>query len=262
MTIRLLAVDGFNLIRRIYEAILYKSKGENKTKSVNVQEVSQVVEATKSSLARALKEHEPSHAAVVMDQHIQTWRHLLYSDYKANRAGTPAILMSNIAYFTEAFASLGVKSFSVDGYEADDIVATMATSVSKNHNEVIILSTDKAYLQLMNDSVVVFDHFAKKRFNRAYIQQKYGVSIEQYIDYLALVGAGSNNIKGVQGIGPKSAVSLLSEFGSLDCILSDKSQSALTKKVKASRSEAIRSRLLVTLKVDVELGQNLKSFRL
>ena len=262
MAIRLLAVDGFNLIRRIYEAISPKPKGENETKRVTAQEVSQVVESTKSSLARALKEHKPSHAAVVMDQQKQTWRHLLYSDYKANRSETPALLTSNIADFTEAFSSLGVKSFGVDGYEADDIVATMADGVSNTHNEVIILSTDKSYLQLINNSVVVFDHFAKERFDHDYIQQKYGVSVEQYVDYLALVGASSNNIKGVPGIGPKSAVSLLSEFGCLDCILSDESQSALSKKVKASRSEAIRSKLLVTLKVDVELGQNLKSFRL
>ena len=90
------------------------------------------------------------------------------------------------------------------------MVATLATVVAANNGGVVILSTDKIYLQLVNDKVIVYDHFANKRCDRVYIEEKYGIAQEQYIDYLALVGANSNNIKGVQGIGPKSAVTMLS----------------------------------------------------
>jgi protein Xni len=114
----------------------------------------------------------------------------------------------------------------------------------------------------VNDKVIVYDHFANKRCDRVYIEEKYGIAQEQYIDYLALVGANSNNIKGVQGIGPKSAVTMLSEHASLDLILSAQPASTMLKKVSAGSSNALRSRQLVTLKTDVELGQNLKSFRL
>ena len=262
MSIRFLVIDGFNLIRRIYEARIHKEKPQSESSNVSAEEMKQVIEATKSSLARALKAHQPTHAAVVMEHHDKTWRHLLYPEYKANRSETPPMLLSKLPEFAAAFAELGVQSFGIDSYEADDVVATLATVVAANNGGVVILSTDKIYLQLVNDKVIVYDHFANKRCDRIYIKEKYGIVQEQYIDYLALVGANSNNIKGVQGIGPKSAVTMLSEHASLDHILSAQPTSTMLKKVSAGSSNALRSRQLVTLKTDVELGQNLKSFRL
>lgn len=262
MPIRFLVIDGFNLIRRIYEARIHKEKHQGESSSVSGEDMKQVVEAAKSSLARALNTHQPTHAAVVMEQHDKTWRHLLYPEYKANRSETPPMLMSKLPQFEAAFAELGVRSFGVESYEADDVVATLAAVVAKNNGEVVILSTDKIYLQLVNDKVIVYDHFADQRCDRNYIKEKYGIVQAQYIDYLALVGANSNNIKGVQGIGPKSAISMLAEYASLDRILSAQPASTMLKKVSTGRSNAIRSRQLVTLKTDVELGQNLKSFRL
>ena len=262
MSIRFLVIDGFNLIRRIYEARIHKDKDQNKSRDVSAQDMFQVIEATKTSLARALKAHQPTHAAVVMEHHDKTWRHLLYPEYKANRSETPPMLLSKLPEFAAAFTDMGVQSFGIDSYEADDVVATLASVVAANNGEVVILSTDKSYLQLVNDKVIVYDHFANKRCDRAYIKEKYGIDQQQYIDYLALVGANSNNIKGVQGVGPKSAVILLSEHGSLDRILSAQPDSAMLRKVNASSPDALRSKQLVTLKIDVELGQNLKSFRL
>ena len=262
MPISFLVIDGFNMIRRIYEARIHKENHQDKSSHVSKEDAKQVVEAAKSSLARALKEHQPTHAAVVMEQHDKTWRHLLYPEYKANRSETPPMLINNRSEFAAAFAALGVQSFGIDSYEADDVVATLATVVANNHGEVVILSTDKIYLQLVKDKVIVYDHFANKRCDRNYIKEKYGIAQEQYIDYLALVGANSNNIKGVQGIGPKSAKTLLAEHASLDRILAAQPASTMLKKVSTGKSDALRSRQLVTLKTNVELGQNLKSFRL
>ena len=262
MPIRFLAVDGFNLIRRIYEARIHKEKHQSESIDVSGEDMKQVIEATKSSLVRALKEHQPTHAAMVMEHHEKTWRHLVYPAYKANRSETPPILLSSLPQFITAFSEIGVQSFGIYSYEADDVIATLATVVSVNNGEVVILSTDKIYLQLVNDKVIVYDHFANKRCDRAYIEEKYQIVQDQYIDYLSLVGDKSNNIKGVQGIGPKSAVTMLSEHDSLDRILSAQPTSTMLKKVSASSADALRSRQLVTLKIDVELGQNLKSFRL
>lgn len=262
MSIRFLAVDGFNLIRRIYEARIHRQKDQPESSEVTSEDMIQVVEATKSSLARALKEHQPTHAAVAMEHHDETWRHLLYPDYKANRSETPSMLLSSLQQFVTAFGELGVQSFEIDSYEADDVIATLATVVSVHDGEVIILSTDKIYLQLVNDKVIVYDHFANKRCDKAYVKAKYEIAQDQFTDYLALVGDQSTNIKGVQGIGPKSAVTLLSEHDSLDHILSAEPVSTMLKKVDAGRADALRSKQLVTLKTDVELGQNLKSFRL
>ena len=155
MSIRFLVIDGFNLIRRIYEARIPKKKHESESGDVSAEDMKQVIEATKSSLVRALKAHQPTHAAMVMEQHGKTWRDLLYLEYKANRSETPPMLLSKLPEFGAAFAEIGVQSFGIDGYEADDVVATLATVVAANNGEVVILSTDKIYLQLVNDRVVV-----------------------------------------------------------------------------------------------------------
>ena len=175
MPIRFLVIDGFNLIRRIYEARIHKEKHQGESSSVSGEDMKQVVDAAKSSLARALNTHQPTHAAVVMEQHDKTWRHLLYPEYKANRSETPPMLMSKLPQFEAAFAELGVRSFGVESYEADDVVATLAAVVAKNNGEVVILSTDKIYLQLVNDKVIVYDHFADQRCDRNYIKEKYGI---------------------------------------------------------------------------------------
>ena len=262
MSIRFLAVDGFNLIRRIYEARITRHRNPDEASEVSDQEMTDVIEAAKSSLTRALNKHQPTHGAVVMEHHDKTWRHLLYPAYKANRSATPPSLLANLEAFAAAFNELGVSSFAVDSYEADDVIATVATVVADHEGEVIILSTDKIYLQLVSSRVIVYDHFADKACDTAYVETRYDIRQGQYIDYLSLVGDKSNNVKGVQGIGPKSAAAMLSEFGSLDRILAVEPLSAMLKKVSVSCSDALRSRQLVTLKTDVELGQNLKSFRL
>ena len=221
-----------------------------------------VVAAVKSSLQRALSAHHPSHAALVLEHHDKTWRHLLYPAYKANRGPTPPLLLDCLDQLSEATGELGITTISIPSYEADDVIATLATVVSVHNGKVIILSTDKIFLQLVNDKVIVYDHFANKRCDRTYVEERYEIAQHQYIDYLALVGDKSNNVKGVQGIGPKSAVTMLSEHDSLDRILSAEPASTMLKKVNENSADALRSKQLVTLKTNVELGQNLKTFRL
>lgn len=223
--------------------------------------MSSVVDAAKQSLQRALSRHKPTHAAFVLEDHDKTWRHLLYADYKADRSPTPQMLLDHLTDFSEAFSAMGVASCSVPNYEADDVIATIASVVASHDGDVVILSTDKIFMQLVNRCITGFDHFNERVLDMTFIESKYGLRSHQYIDYLALVGDKSNNIKGVPGIGPKSALELLSSFSDLDSVLVAK-DNKLAAKVQAAAAEAIRCRQLVTLKTDVELGRNLKSFRL
>ena len=153
-------------------------------------------------------------------------------------------------------------SCGVASYEADDVIATMVTAVTRHDGNAIILSTDKIYLQLVGPRITVYDHFAEQTFDQAYIEKRYGIRLGQYVDYLSLVGDKSNNIKGVPGVGPKSAIEIFGKFEGLDEILSSVEDSSIVNKVQGSEVEARRSRQLVTLKTNVELGLNLKSFRL
>ena len=251
MKVRFLAIDGFNLIRRIYEA----------RNPLATTDMPAVIDATEQSLQRALNRHKPTHAALVMEDHDRTWRHLLYSDYKANRSPTPDLLLQHIDGFNRAAENLGISSCSVANYEADDVIATITTVVADRDGEVVILSTDKVFLQLLRPTVIASDHFNDRLYGVDVIERDYGVRPDQYIDYLALVGDKSNNVKGVPGIGPKSAVELLARYSTLDALLNAEDD-RLAEKVQAAEVEAGRCRQLVRLKTDVELNRNLKSFRL
>ena len=252
MKIRFLAIDGFNLIRRIFEARHAES----------AKDMLEVVGAAKNSVQRALGKHSPTHCAVVLEQHDKTWRHLLYPEYKANRSATPLLLIDHLDEFRTAFLELGVDSCEVSNYEADDVVATIASVVSSHDGECIILSTDKVYLQLLSGAVAVYDHFNDAALDSEYVQKKFQVSVARYVDYLSMMGDRSNNIKGVTGIGPKAALELLDQFHSLDNILRQQPGSRLLDKVLAAESDARRCYQLISLKRDVELGRTLKSFRI
>ncbi|MCH2597180.1 MAG: flap endonuclease Xni [Pirellulales bacterium] len=246
---KLLLIDAFNLIRRIFAAR-------------SGSELESVVMASKRSAQRALREHEPTHVVMVFEKHDRTWRHLLYKNYKANRLPTPEVLLDGVDEFVAGFKEIGINSFALDSYEADDVIATFASVVANTNNRAIILSSDKMYLQLLSAHIKVADHFSHQFLEQSDVEWRYGVGVGQLTDYWALVGDGSNNIKGVPGIGPKTAVKLLGQYGSLDRILSERGGDKVLDKMYQSEQIAIRCKQLVTLKTDVELGTNLRRFRM
>ena len=246
---KLLLIDAFNLIRRIFEARLGS-------------DLESVVSASKQSSQRALREHEPTHVVMVFEKHDRTWRHLLYKNYKANRSPAPEVLLGGVDEFVAGFKEIGINSFALDSYEADDLIATFASGVANAGNQAIILSSDKMYLQLLSAQVKVANHFSHQFLEQSDVEQRYGVGVRQLTDYWALVGDSSNNIKGVPGIGPKTAVKLLDQYGSLDRILSERRENKFLDKIHQNEQLAIRCKQLVTLKTDVELGTNLRIFRM
>lgn len=271
--VNVLVIDGFNLIRRIYEAgktdrtsaDAHVSGDGNNNENNNENEkenLERTVSSTASSIKRALEYHKPSHACCVLDSHDKTWRHLLYFPYKADRKKTPSVLLDNLGAFEQACDQLGVRSLKLESYEADDVIATMACGIASGHGNAVILSTDKSYLQLLGDHISVYDHFKNCAISPEDVVEKYGVRVDQLTDYWALAGDRSNNIKGVEGVGEKTAQKLLTEFDTLDAILRSDSNEKSVGRIKRDRDVALRCQVLVKLKLDVEMGINLKDLRL
>ncbi len=248
---QVLLVDSFNLVRRLYEARPHDDGAVEQ----------EVITSAEQSLKRALREHKPSHVCCVFDSHEKTWRHLLFPDYKANRKPTPQPLLEAIPQFESAFLELGVQSICVPGYEADDVIATLAKGISKKDGDVTILSTDKNFLQLLDDHVIVYDHFNERECSRNWVIEKYGVRHDQLVDYWTLTGDTTINVKGVPKIGPKTAQQLIESFGSLDSLLENPPDDTVGDRLKAYRQDADICWQLVQLKTDVEVGVNLNQLR-
>jgi protein Xni len=252
--IHFLLVDGLNLVRRVYAA----QPGEDDPEHVQGALTSSV-----ASLQRALRECQPTHAACVFEGEGPSWRHKRYEGYKAGRSPMPGALKSGMMMFEEAFGEEGIPSLRFPNLEADDVIATLATKVSSRQGDVTILSTDKVFLQLLSDRIRVRDHFRQRDLDRTHVKEKFGVEPDQLVDFLALTGDSTNNIKGVPGVGSKTAARLLAEFGTLDEVL------ARADTVKGRLGEALRdhvealriSRSLVCLRSDIQLGLNLRDLR-
>ncbi len=254
MRIVFLVVDGLNLIRRVYAAT---PEGEASA------HFDSALGATVQSLRRALAGHSPTHAVVVFDGAGPTWRHELYADYKAGRKPMPDELRAGLDRYREAFSNVGVSSVGKPGIEADDVVATLATGVADHDGRAIILSTDTAFCQLISERIVVRDHFQKRALDEVYVRDKFGVGPERLVDLWALAGSPTTHIPGVPGVGVKTAAKLLDERGNLDAVLEAAAgmKGKLGESLRANTELARLSRKLARLRTDLELGWNLKSFR-
>ncbi len=207
---RVLLVDALNLIRRVYAA----QPGEDGPERAEEGRVACV-----QSLQRALREGSPTHAVAVFEGEGETWRHRLFAGYKAGHAPMPGALKQALPGYEESFARVGVRSFRLPGVEADDVIGTLATKIEQAGGRAVILSTDKVFLQLLSSLVAVRDHFKKTDLDRAWVLRRFGVPPERFADYLALTGDSGNGIPGVSGVGPKTAVRLITDFDSLDAAL-------------------------------------------
>ena len=255
MRIRFLLVDALNLIRRVYAA----QPGDDGPDKVKGSQT-----ACSQSLQRALRETRPTHAVCVFEGEGASWRHLQHAGYKAGRSPMPTALKTGLPGFEEAFSHQGICSLKFSSLEADDVIATLAAKVATRQGRVKILSTDKMFLQLLSPRISVRDHFRQLELDATYLHQKFGVKPEQFLDFLSLTGDSANNIQGVPGVGSKTAKVLLDAYGSLEEVLSaaHRIKGKLGKRLKQHADDARFAQTLVRLKVDLQLGVNLQSFRL
>ena len=172
-------------------------------------------------LNKILRDKGPTHLAIALDAPGPTFRHDLSADYKATRPKMPEDLVKQIPFIKRLIGALGIPSMEIPGYEADDIIGTLATWASGQGGKVVIVSGDKDLLQLVTADICMWDTMKDEVFGPAEVEEKFGVSPAQLIELMGLAGDSSDNIPGVPGVGPKTAQRLIREFGSIDNLLSE-----------------------------------------
>ena len=251
----LLLIDGFNVVRRIYEAVPGPDSPQKAEGAVN---------ASIASLRRALEEHEPTHVLAAFDHGGSTWRHELFPAYRANRRPMPEPLKEALPELFKRIVALGVPIALIPGVEADDVIATaFGRWKATGRKSATILSTDKDLTALVADGARVWDHFSHHWRDEAWIQGKFGVPTRLVHDLLALTGDSADGIPGVPGVGVKTAAKWLNTCGSLEQLLAE----AITVPGKAGEAlcehlETVRlARQLVSFKTDFSLGLTWNALR-
>ena len=246
---KIVIVDGHALAFRSYYAIrqLSTSRGQ----AVNA------VYGFLRSLLRLLQDEGQFDATVVtFDAPAKTFRHEAYADYKAKRAPTPEDLPAQIMLIKELVELLGLYQIEQAGLEADDLFGSIAKACEAQGYRVDIFTTDRDAYQLISERVHVVDPIKGSRFGPAEVAAKYGVRVEQWVDYRALTGDSSDNIPGAKGIGPKTAATLLQRYDSLDAMfaqLDSLEPTSARKKLQASLEDVRFSRELSTIVTDAPL---------
>ncbi|MCX5874866.1 MAG: DNA polymerase I [Deltaproteobacteria bacterium] len=205
-------------------------------------------------LLRVLREKAPRFIGIAFDVRGPNFRHEMYQAYKANRPSMPDDLACQIPYIKEIVAAHNFACLERQGYEADDLLASAAKKLAAQGHPVILVSGDKDLLQLVSETITVWDPMRDVFMNPAAVQKKYNIPPQQLLDFFALMGDSSDNVPGVAGIGPKTAEKLINEYGSLEGLyqnIETLSQAKLKEKLLASRENAFLSRQLIALKEDL-----------
>jgi DNA polymerase-1 len=210
---RLLLLDGHSLAYRAFFALPPENFSTTTGQPTNA------VYGFTAMLINVLRDEKPTHVAVAFDRSEPTFRHEQYVEYKANRRETPADFRSQLSLIFEVLDALGIARLSVAGYEADDLIATLATQAAAEGMSVLIVTGDRDVLQLVTDDVTALmtrrGISDMTRFTPAAVVEKYGLTPAQYPDFAALRGDPSDNLPSIPGVGEKTAAKWISEFGSL-----------------------------------------------
>ena len=254
-------IDGHNLLYKAHFTFIKHPLINRKNRDVSVSY------GFTRMLFGLLKEHSPSHLAIAFDRKGPTFRHELYQQYKLNRPPMPAPIADNLPIIRKLVTAFGIPILEQEGYEADDILGSFVERFRRSGHPIFLITGDKDMLQLVEGNVSVLT--ARTGLSdlimnrREQVIEKYGIPPELMIDYFSLVGDAIDNVPGIPGIGPKTAVKLLVEFGSLDRILeeSDRIESEkLREKVRENAEFARLSRRLIALKTDADLPESLEAY--
>ncbi|HRX31771.1 MAG TPA: DNA polymerase I [Tenuifilaceae bacterium] len=255
---RLLLLDAYALIYRAYYAFI--NRPMRNSKGLNTSAIYGFIRATLD----AIKKFEPTHVAVAFDVSGYTFRNELYPDYKAQREETPEDIKLSVPLIKETLRAMNIPTVELQGYEADDVIGSIAMQADPNNFEVIMMTPDKDYGQLLQKNVIMAKPgrsgnemiiVTADEFCKSYDIQ----DPKQFADILALWGDASDNIKGVNKIGEKTAAKLISQYGSIDNILHniDQLSGALKKNIDESRDLLALNRKLVKIKTDLDLKLNI-----
>ena len=207
----------------------------------------------------------PTHFAVIFDHSSKTFRNELYPEYKANRSEPPEDLVPQFGLIRQATEAFDLPCIEMEGFEADDLIATYARLAEEAGGDVTIISSDKDLMQLVTPKTSMYDTMKDREIREPQVVEKWGVWPEKMIDLQALTGDSIDNIPGVPGIGPKTAAQLLEEYGDLDTLLQragEIKQNKRRENIIANTEMAKLSRELVTLKRDVPVVESIEDFAL
>ncbi|WP_438466136.1 flap endonuclease Xni [Marinomonas sp. PE14-40] len=253
---RFLIIDGLNLIRRLYAAL---------EKEIDpVRRIERTQSTSIDALSRLLHQFDPDYAVVVFDSNGQTWRHKVFPEYKLGRIPMDDILLNAMPEFAKLFRFNKVPALRLSGWEADDLIATLAVKAAQNDIKSYIISTDKGFTQLLGDTnILQYDYFARLGYDKEWVYEKYGVTAEMLGDYWALVGDTTNKIPGVKGIGPKTAVKVLAQANTVEAIYQnlESFEPKMKQMLEGGLEQCKLSRSLALLKTNVEIGVKLSQFK-
>ncbi|MCW4384379.1 DNA polymerase I [Salinibacterium sp. SYSU T00001] len=250
----LLVVDGHSLAFRAFYALPVDSFVNREGQHTNA------IHGFLSMLLSLLAQEKPTHLAVAFDISRYSFRTREYAEYKGTRGETPPEFIGQVPLLEEALSAMNIVTISKEDYEADDILATLATRGAAEGYRVLVVSGDRDTIQLVNDDVTLLYPNARgvselKRYDRDAVMERYGIEPEQYPDVAALVGETSDNLIGIDKVGEKTAVKWINQYGSLDEILAhaDEIKGVVGQNLRDQKENAIRNRRLNRLVTDVEL---------
>ena len=245
---KLLAIDGLNIVRRIYEAGAEPDSDEKAQSAIRY---------ALSAFHKLMHEHAPSHVMAAFDFGGLTWRHQLYAPYRAQRQPMPDALRSNLPTLYAELEKFHIKVLSIPEVEADDVIATAVLRwLAEQRGEAVVVSTDKDLHVLIGHGAMIWDHFKSEWHDREWVQRKFGVPPEKLEQLLALAGDATDGIPGVTKVGMKTAAKLLNAYGDIDAIMAGAGilKDTLGANLRKDAAVLAMSRQLVRLKADVQLG--------
>ena len=251
---RLYLIDAYAMIFRGYYALIRSPR-----RTSGGMDTSAIFGFT-NSLIELIRREKPTHLAVVFDVGKENVRTADFTEYKANRSETPEAILLAVPYIHRILEAMGIPILGVEGYEADDVIATIACKAEKENYNVFMVTPDKDFGQLVTDKIKIYKPGLKggdvEILGVEEINAKYGIKDpKQVIDFLAMMGDAVDNIPGLEGVGEKTALKFLQEFGSLENLLAntDQLKGKLKEKVEASAERGILSKKLATIICDVPI---------
>lgn len=257
---KLFLLDAYALIYRAYYAFIKNPRINSK--GFNTSAILGFV----NTLEDVLKKENPTHIGIAFDPRGKTFRHEAFEQYKAQREETPETIRESVPVIKEILKAYNIPVFEVPGYEADDVIGTLAKQAEKRGIITYMMTPDKDYGQLVGERVFIYrPKYGDKEFEVMGVErvkEKFGIdSPEQVIDLLGLMGDASDNIPGCPGVGEKTAQKLIAEFGSIENLLanSNKLKGALKTKIEENKEKILFSKFLATIKTDVPVQLDMES---
>ena len=258
---RLFIIDGYATLYRAHYALI-----RNPLTNTAGTPTSAVF-GFANQVFQLIDDEKPDYLVAAFDSKGKNFRHDLYTDYKANRSEMPDEIQTQLPYLWELLGAMNIPILRVSGVEADDIIGTVAKMCDKENLQCNIVSGDKDFMQLINDKTFLYAPQARKRakeiFDKKKVLEKWGVGPEHIIDLLGLMGDSSDNVPGVQGVGPKTAKKLIQDFGSIENIyeeIDNISNEKMREKLLNSKDNALLSKQLVTILTDVKIDATINDF--